>query len=226
MQLIRSALLLVTMVFGLAACHAPEDLRTEPELLVDKAAATAKSMFADPEFSTLLSLTNRARAVIIVPSMLRASFIWGARTGSGVLLVKDPNGGGWSAPAFYTLGGVNWGLQAGVQDQRIIIVIMSERGLNAVLDRRATLGADASVAAGELGKGYNAATGVGINADMYTFAKTAGIYAGVSLDGSWIQPRDSWNKAMYGDAATVRGIVIDRSFSNSEHTQSLTAAMP
>lgn len=226
MHLIRSAFLLVTMVFGLAACHAPENLHTEPELLVDKAAATAKSMYGDPEFSTLLNLTNRARAVMIIPSMLRASFIWGARTGNGVLLVKDQNGGGWSQPAFYTLGGVNWGLQAGVQDQRIIIVIMSERGLNAVLDRRATLGADASVAAGELGKGYNAATGVGLNADMYTFAKTTGLYAGISLDGSWIQPRDSWNKIMYGDAATVRGIVIDRSFSNSERTLPLTSAMP
>lgn len=226
MQLIRSTLVLITMVFGLAACHAPGDLTTEPELLVDKAAATAKSMYSDPEYATLLNLTNRARAVLIVPSMLRASFIWGARTGNGVLLVKDQNGGGWSQPAFYSLGGVNWGLQAGVQDQRIIIVIMSERGLNAVLDRRATLGADASVAAGELGKGYNAATGVGLNADMYTFAKTSGLYAGISLDGSWIQPRDSWNKTMYGDAATVRGIVLDRSFSNTERTLSVVKAMP
>ncbi|MGB4102445.1 MAG: lipid-binding SYLF domain-containing protein [Alphaproteobacteria bacterium] len=226
MQLIRASLVLITMVFGLAACHAPEDLQSEPELLVDKAAATAKSMYADPEFASLLSMTNRARAVLIVPSMLRAGFIWGARTGNGILLVKDQNGGGWSQPAFYTLGGINWGLQAGVQDQRIIIVIMTERGLNSVLDRRATLGADASVAAGELGKGYNAATGVGINADMYTFAKTSGLYAGISLDGSWIQPRDSWNKIMYGDAATVRGIVIDRTFTNSERTQSIIRALP
>ena len=225
-HLIRSALLFLTMTLALSACHAPEDLRSEPEVLSSKAAYTAKSMFGDPEYASLLTLTNRARAVLIVPSMLRAGFIWGARTGNGVLMVRDPNGGGWSPPAFYTMGGVNWGLQAGVQDQRIIIVIMTEHGLNAVLDRRATLGADASLAVGELGKGYNADTGVGINADMYTFAKSSGLYAGISLDGSWIQPRESWNKIMYGDAATVRGIVMDRSFTNAEGTQELIKAMP
>ncbi|MEJ0063887.1 MAG: lipid-binding SYLF domain-containing protein [Alphaproteobacteria bacterium] len=229
MNMIRLIALLLTVTFGVSACHGPEGLQNEPEKLIDNAAATAKAMYSNPEYATLLNLTNRARGVLIVPSMLRASFIWGARTGNGVLLTRDASGsGGWSQPAFYTLGGVNWGLQAGVQEQEIIIVIMTERGLNAVIDRRVTLGADASVAAGELGKGYNAATGVGINADMYTFAKTAGLYAGISLDGSWIEPRDSWNKLVYGDAATARGIVIDRSFTatNSQAAQNLVSALP
>lgn len=225
MQLIRATFLLVLVTLGLAACHSSQDVRSEPEALILKATAVAKSMYGDPEYASLLNLTNRARAVLIVPNMLRASFIWGARTGSGVLLTRDPNGGGWSPPVFYSLGGVNWGLQAGVQGQQIIIVIMTERGLNAVLNRRVTLGADVSVAAGELGKGYNADTGVGLNADMYSFVKSSGLYLGVSLNGSWIQPRESWNKAVYGDAVTVRGVVIDRSFT-SETARPLIAAMP
>lgn len=224
MRLIRSALLMVTLLCGLAACHSPTDLRSEPEKLIDNAAATAKSMYADPNYASMLNLTNRARAVLIVPSMLRAGFIWGARTGNGVLITRDAEGK-WSSPAFYTMGGVNWGLQAGVQDQEFIIVIMSERGMNAVINRSATLGADASVAAGELGKGYNAATGVGLNSDMYSFAKSSGLYAGISLDGSWIEQRDSWNKLMYGDAATPQGILIDRTFS-APQAQVLTSVMP
>jgi len=225
MRLIRSALLMFTMLFSLAACHSATDLRSEPEQLIDNAAATAKSMFADPNYASMLNLTNRSRAVLIVPSMLRAGFIWGARTGNGVLLTRDPNGQGWSNPAFYTLGGVNWGLQAGVQDQQLIIVIMTERGLNAVISRSATLGADASVAAGELGKGYNAATGVGLNSDMYAFSKSSGLYAGISLDGSWIESRDSWNKLIYGEAATPQSIVIDRSMT-APQGQLLISAMP
>lgn len=224
MQLIRALLLAVALTAGLSACRSGDSVRSEPEQLIDNAANTAKSMYADPGYASLLNLTNRARGVLIVPSMLRAGFIWGARTGNGVLLARDASGQ-WSNPAFYTLGGVNWGLQAGVQDQEIIIVIMTERGMNAVISRSATLGADASVAAGELGKGYNAATGVGLNADMYAFAKSAGLYAGISLDGSWIEQRDSWNKQLYGEAATPRGIIIDRMFT-APQAQTLLNAMP
>lgn len=226
MKLIRTFLLLAAMLVGMTACRSGGDLRSEPEQLIDNAAATAKGMYADPNYASLLNLTNRSRAVLIVPSLLKASFIWGARTGNGVLLTRDPEGRGWSSPAFYTLGGVNWGLQAGVQDQEIIIVIMTERGLNAVIGRSATLGADVSVSAGELGKGYNAATGVGINSDMYTFAKSAGgLYLGISLDGSWIEQRDSWNKQIYGEAATPRSILLDRTFS-APQAQSLLSVMP
>lgn len=225
MQLIRSLLLVGVLLCGLAACRSGNDVRSEPEQLIDTAASTVKAMYSDPSYASLLDMTNRSRAVLIIPSMLKAGFIWGARTGNGVLLVRDPNGQGWSNPAFYTLGGVNWGLQAGLQDQELIIVIMTERGMNAVINRSATLGADASVAVGELGKGYNAATGVGINSDMYAFAKTAGLYAGISLDGSWIEQRDSWNKTLYGEAATPQGILIDRTFS-APQAQPLIAAMP
>lgn len=225
MKLIRSLLLVGALVCGLAACRSGNDVRSEPEQLIDTAAATAKSLYSDPSYASLLDMTNRARGVLIIPSMLKAGFIWGARTGNGVLLARDPSGRGWSNPAFYTIGGGNWGLQAGVQDQEIIVVIMTERGMNAVINRSATLGADASFAVGELGKGYNAATGVGINSDMYAFAKTAGLYAGISLDGSWIEQRDSWNKTLYGEAATPQGILIDRVFS-APQAQPLIAAMP
>lgn len=224
MHLIRSTLLALTLLLGLSACHSPEDLRSEPEKLIDNAMATAKSMYADPNYASMLNLTNRARGVFIMPSMLKAGFLWGVRTGNGVLLSRDDSGK-WSSPAFYTLGGVNWGLQAGVQDQEIIIVIMTERGMNAIINRKAQLGADASVAAGELGKGYSAATGVGLNSDMYSFAKSSGLYAGISLEGSWIEQRDSWNKLIYGDNATPQSILVDRTFS-APQAQQLIAAMP
>jgi SH3 domain-containing YSC84-like protein 1 len=226
MRALRSILALTLILVGLTACRGEGNLRSEPEQLIDNATAVAKGMFSDPNFASMLNLTNRSKGVLIVPSMLRAGFIWGARTGNGVLLMRDADGRGWSQPAFYTLGGVNWGLQAGVQDQQIIIVIMTERGLNAVMRRSATLGADASVSAGELGRGYNAATGVGINSDMYAFAKTSGgLFAGLALEGSWIEQRDSWNREIYGENATPRGILSDRTFS-APQTANLIAAMP
>lgn len=209
----------------LAACYNSDDLSTEPERIINNSATTAERMYSDPEFTTLLDLSTRAKALLIFPNMLRAAFIFGGRGGNGVLITRDATTGSWSAPAFYTIGGINWGLQFGGQQQEIIVAIMTERGLNAVIDRRATLGADASVAAGEVGKGVQASTGVGINSDMYAFAKTAGLYIGVSLDGSVIWPRHEWNEQLYGPGATPQGILIDRLFT-SDKAARLTNAMP
>jgi lipid-binding SYLF domain-containing protein len=131
----------------------------------------------------------------------------------------------WSSPAFYSIGGVNWGLQVGAQSQSIIIAIMTERGLTAIMNRRATLGADASIAAGELGKGIAAQSGMGWKSDMYAFAKSEGLFIGIALDGSVIWPRHEWNEQLYGAGATPDGILLGRQF-NSPVASRLIGALP
>lgn len=226
MRSIRPALaVLLLAVSFLTGCYNSSDIRSEPEKLVDEATATAKTMYANPDFSKLLELSTKARAVLIVPNMLHAAFFFGGRGGNGVLLARDPATGSWSPPAFYTLGGISYGLQFGGQAQDIIIVIMTDKGLNAVMNRKATLGADVSVAAGEIGKGLNAATGIGMSSDMYAFAQTQGLFIGIALDGSVIAPRQLWNEQVYGQGARAQGILIDHAYASPIVTK-LIEAMP
>ena len=224
MALIRSLLAVVVMLVSLSACYSGEEIGSEPERVMDRSSATAQRMFSDPDYAKLVELSTRAKGIMVFPDVLRAAFIFGARGGSGVLMVRD-EAGAWSGPAFYTIGGVNWGLQAGGQSQEIIIVIMTEKGLNAIMNRRATLGADLSVAAGELGTGLNAATGVGLGADMYAYSRSSGLFVGISLDGSVIWPRTEYNEMLYGAGATPQGILFDKQFT-SDRANALVEAMP
>ena len=113
------------------------------------------------------------------------------------MLVRDEDGH-WSPPAFYTIGGLSFGLQFGGQTSELVVTVMTERGLNALLDRQVTLGGDAGLAIGELGRGVNAATGIGYKSDLYAFARSEGLFVGVSLEGSVIAPRHTWNQQLYG----------------------------
>jgi lipid-binding SYLF domain-containing protein len=104
---------------------------------------------------------------------------------------------------------------------------MTEKGLNAIMSREVTLGGDAGVAVGELGQGVNASTALGMKSDMYAFARSQGLFVGISLEGSVIAPRETWDQELYGQDATPQSILIDRtSTSSSNAVSSLIAAMP
>ena len=214
------------LLFSLTACRSAGEFGSETDQLVDRSRITFKSMMADNQYPGLVDLASRAKAIIIVPSQLRAAFIIGGRGGNAVMLVRDGQNN-WSPPAFYTLGGLSIGLQVGGNSSEIVIAVMTERGLNAILDRQVTLGGDAGLAIGELGKGVNAATAIGLKSDMYAFARSEGLYAGASLEGSVISPRHTWNRQVYGRNATPRNILVDRSTStNSQSVANLISVMP
>jgi lipid-binding SYLF domain-containing protein len=120
----------------------------------------------------------------------------------------------WSQPAFYTLAAGSVGLQIGGQLSEVVLTIMSERAIDAVIDNQMKLGADISVAVGPIGKGLGADTTTNLKADAYTFAKTAGLFGGISLEGAGILKRDSWNEAYYGAGATPYTILIEDKLQN------------
>ncbi len=201
-----------------------EDI-SEQKALINSSAATIKSLLSDPDYPSLLSLANRARAILIVPRMLKLSFFLGGHGGSGVLLARGPDGR-WSNPAFYTIGGINYGFQLGGQTSELVLTIMSDKGLDALLKHELTLGADAGASIGTIGRGAKAATGIGQDADVYAFARSEGLYIGISLDGTVVSPDLSWNKNFYkSQDATPEGILLDRRFSSPE-AASLVKAMP
>lgn len=224
---IKARLLIAFLaIFAVSGCHSTSELGSEPDQLADNARVTFQGMMTDNQYPGLVDLATRAKAIIVVPNLIRAAFFFGGRGGNGVMLVHGADGR-WSAPAFYTLGGLSWGLQFGGQSSELVIAVMSEKGLNAIMSREVTLGGDAGLAIGELGKGVNAATGLGYKADMYAFARSQGLFVGVSLEGSVISPRNSWNQQVYGQGVTPKNILVDGGVNyNSQAIKNLIAAMP
>jgi SH3 domain-containing YSC84-like protein 1 len=224
MKKIAALLVVLLISLGLNACRSSGEFTSEPELLIEKSRVTIQNFLSDPNYPGLVDLSTRAKGIVIIPNMLKGGFLLGGRGGNAVMLARN-EAGQWSPPAFYTMGGISYGFQIGLQYSEIIIMIMSDKGLQAVMNRQATLGADAGLAIGELGKGLNAATGLDLNADMYAFARNEGLFVGISVEGSVISPRHTWNKQLYGQEATPEGILIERLFTHPAGNP-LLAAMP
>jgi len=189
--------------------------------LVEEATLTAKMFMDDPNMSFLHANLAKAEGVLIIPKHGRAALIVGGAGGSGVLL-KRQSGNQWSYPAFYTMGSGSIGLQAGGGVSEIVLMVMTKRGMDSLLDSSFKLGLDTSVAAGPIGVGAKAQT-----ADIQAFARTKGLFAGVSVDGSVIKVRDDYNSAYYSkDIPTVQIIGSDNvSNPHAEQLRTAVAAM-
>jgi lipid-binding SYLF domain-containing protein len=184
-------------------------LEGEAQNLVDLAAATLPSLFdeIDPgPREQLTDLLREARGVLLCPSVIRAGFIFGGR-GGGCLLLGQANRN-WSAPAFYGLGGASVGLQAGVQEMTLLMLIRTERGLRALLDGQFTLGADAGIAVAQFGGNVSGATTTGAEADLISVARARGFFAGLSLEGSVIGERPQLTSAFYGEDLSGADVVL------------------
>ncbi len=197
----------------LSAIPARADDAADAAGLVEKARITFTGMYNDPDYTQLKRHMKLAKAVLIIPSQLKGAFILGAEGGSGVLVARDANGA-WGYPAFYTFGSGSIGFQVGFQNAEAVLVIMTERGLNAIINNQVKLGVDLSVAVGPVGRGIQGATTTSVGDDIVAFSRTSGLFAGGSLDGSVIVKRDDWNSAFYGAGATPRAIIFDKKFSN------------
>ena len=208
----RFALLALTLAVALATGR-PARADSDAEALVEKARLTFLDLYNDPNYTQLKRHMKLAKAVLVVPNQLKGAFIVGAQGGSGVLIAKDQNGA-WGYPAFYTVGAGSLGFQIGFQNSSAVLVILTERGLDAVIDNQVKLGVDVSVAIGPVGQGLSGATTTAAGADIVAFARTEGLFAGGSLEGSLIVKRDDWNAQFYGQGLTPRDIVLGNKYSN------------
>lgn len=214
---------LLGLMLAVVAFARPAQALTEPELLVERSRVTALTLLTDPEYANLKSLVSRARAVLILPNVIQAGFFLGGGGGSGVMVSRGDDGA-WSGPAFYTMAEASFGLQFGGQSSEMMLVIMTQKGLDAVIDRKVKLGADANVAIGELGTSVGASYAVGLSADIYVYAKSSGLFGGMAVEGSVIAPRNEYNDTFYGQKTTPRGILVERQFFRPE-AQALAAAL-
>jgi SH3 domain-containing YSC84-like protein 1 len=158
-------------------------------------------------------LIEHSRAVLIVPELVKAGFIFGAQGGTGVLLARTGNGH-WSDPAFYDLGAGSFGFQIGVEVSKVVLIIMSDRALNAVLENKVKLGAEAGLAIATLGAGAEASTTTNAGADIYLVAESKGLFGGVAIEGGVMSPHHDWDVAYYGRDVSAREIVLGGGVSN------------
>jgi lipid-binding SYLF domain-containing protein len=189
--------------------------KMEASQLVERAQLTLESFMCDNNMGAFRNLIQRAEGVLIVPAMLKGAFIIGASGGNGVLLARDKATGGWSQPAFYTIGGASIGLQIGGQSSEVILLAMTERGVRSFLGSSFKLGGDVGVAAGPIGIGAAAAT-ANLSADILSFSRSKGLYGGISLDGAVVAVRNSLNRAYYGKEVSPAEILVSHAVKNPE----------
>ena len=203
----------VAAALAAALCVGPAVAQSEQQQLVDRATLAAQLMLNDNDGRDAQSVLRRARATMICPQIFRAGFLLGGQGGSCVLVARA-GGGSWSAPAFYGLGGGSIGFQAGVQDAEVMLIIMSDRGLQAVMDIQFKLGADATATFVDLGGGVEGATTAALRADIVGFTRARGLFAGISLGGTLMSSKSDWNAAYYGRPVAAQQIVVGVEVSN------------
>ncbi|MEO5565767.1 MAG: lipid-binding SYLF domain-containing protein [Luteimonas sp.] len=164
---------------------------------------------AIPEAAIPDKLFDEAHAIVVIPDSIKAGFVFGARRGHGLLSIKRADGT-WSNPGFVTLTGGSIGFQAGVQSADIVLVFRSERGLDSIVNGKFTLGADAGVAAGPVGRNASAATDGQLKAEIWSWSRARGLFAGVAIDGAVLSMDDAGNEAVYGRDTTPRMIFEGR----------------
>ena len=196
---------------ALAFTALPVLAQTEQQKLVNAAQATLSNFLRDPEMKWLQNNIGRAKAVLIAPEVAKAGFIVGGSGGRGLLLSRDA-AGKWSGPAFYTLATASVGFQAGISVSEMITLVMTDKGVNAMLSSSFKFGGDASVAAGPVGAGAKS----DITTDLLTFSRSKGIYGGLNLDGTVLSTNDEWNTAYFGKKVLPPDILVRMNVSNAQ----------
>jgi lipid-binding SYLF domain-containing protein len=170
-----------------------------------ESAAILTELRAAPDKGIPEELWKRAECVIVIPSMKKAAFIVGGEYGSGVMSCRT--GASWSAPVFMRLAKGTWGLQIGAEQVDLVLLVMNRRGVNKLLEDEVSLGADASVAAGPVGRTAAAATDAQLHAEMLSYSRSQGIFAGIDLSGGVLHPDKDADARAYGAAPTARQVI-------------------
>ena len=209
-----SLALFMAQILGHPVASAAEE--TEQKELVEKSRMTLDGFLADSNMGWFRDHMKEAKGIFIVPQLLKAAFLFGGEGGSGVFLVKDDKTGEWSDPAFYTMGAGSFGFQFGAQASEVVLLVLSQRGVESLLTSTFKLGGDVSVAVGPVGAGIEGSTAMNLSADLLTFARAKGLFGGISLEGAVIATRDEWNRDYYGKEVRPTDILVKRAVMNPQ----------
>jgi lipid-binding SYLF domain-containing protein len=208
MKIAQFAILAASSGLLFAASDAPKRL--------DAAADVMTEIMAAPDKGIPQDLLDKSECVVIVPGLKKGAFIIGGKYGKGFMSCRRA-GAGWSAPGAVRVEGGSFGFQIGGSETDVVLLVMNEGGVKKLLSSKFTVGADASAAAGPVGRTSSAATDAQMRAEILTYSRARGLFAGVSLEGATLRPDEDWNKELYGKPMTNQEIVTG-------HTTSPAAA--
>jgi len=197
-------------VFSISAVQATEQ-KVKAQEIVDKSVVVINGFATDPNLDWFRTKVKDAKALLVIPQSIKGAFLVGGAGGSGALVVQDGTTGKWGYPAFYTLGSISVGLQVGAESSEVILMVMTDRGMESLLTSSFKLGADATFAAGPVGGGAMAQT-----ADILSYSRSKGAFVGMSLDGAVIKTKDKFNEAYYGKAVSPTDIIVRKSTINPD----------
>jgi len=199
---------MLRFVLLLAASVLANDLLAQSKELerADNAVAVLREITRTPDKGIPESLLKRAKGIAVIPNLVKAGFIVGGRRGKGLLAVKNAQGV-WTNPIFITMTGGSIGWQAGVQSSDVILVFRTQRSIDGIVNGKFTLGADAAVAAGPVGRQANVSTDAELKAEIYSYARSRGLFAGIALDGTVLGIDYSGNERVYGKNITPRRVL-------------------
>ena len=196
-------LLSILLLLGLGALSAPANARPTEDERLQQAVRVLDEVMRMPEHAIPRKLLTDAYAIAVIPDVVKAGLVLGGRHGRGVISVRLPDGA-WSTPSFISLTGGSIGFQAGVQATDVVLVFRSERGVDSIVNGKFTLGADAAVAAGPVGRMAQASTDGQLKAEIYSYSRSRGLFAGVALDGAVLGIDHRANARAYGSDTTPR----------------------
>ncbi len=194
---------LVVLVLGAGVLHAQSDV----DKRLDAAATVFSEVMQTPDKAIPQELIDRAQCIVVIPGMKGGAFIFGAKYGKGFLSCRKKSGTGWTAPGSVRIEGGSFGLQIGGTETDVILLVMNERGADRLLSSKFTLGGDASVAAGPVGRSATAQTDAYMTAEILSWSRSRGVFAGVSLQGSTLRQDSDDNKSLYGKSIDNTDIV-------------------
>jgi lipid-binding SYLF domain-containing protein len=171
----------------------------------ENAVRVLKEIMMAPDKAVPKDLLQKAHAIAVVPDVIKAGFVVGGRHGEGLISVKTRDGT-WSNPSFVSLTGGSVGFQAGVSSTDVVLVFRTQRGVDSIVHGKFTLGADASAAAGPVGRSAQASTDAQLKAEIYSYSRSRGLFAGAALDGTALTIDNDANQAVYGEGVTARRI--------------------
>jgi lipid-binding SYLF domain-containing protein len=198
-------ILAIGAVISPLALAADKESKTDDRL--DASADVITDMMHASDKGIPQDLMNKAQCVVIVPNMKRAGFVFGAKYGRGFSMCRRPGGVGWSAPAAMRIEGGSFGLQIGGSESDLVLLVMNDHGMKHLLEDKFTLGGEATAAAGPVGRDATAQTDAMMHAEMLSYSRSRGLFAGISLEGATLRPDGDANRELYGRDTTNREIL-------------------
>jgi lipid-binding SYLF domain-containing protein len=201
----KKAILFAAFLFLTRSAGAETPREATDERLIH-AGAVLHEIMAAPDKGIPDEVLDHAKCIAVVPHLVKGGFVFGAEGGRGVATCRTA--GGWSAPAFFAITGGSWGLQIGVEGIDLVMIIQGDKGLERLISSKFEIGADASAAAGPVGRHASADTDWKLNAEILTYSRARGVFAGITLNGAAIRRDDDSTKAIYGSEISTRRILL------------------